>query len=87
MDYYSKYIKYKIKYMNLRKQIEGGKVGDKCEIDTNCSTKTEYCSKGTFTKNTCQPKKGRRGTCDRDAQCNGSCKKTFLSGNKGECTY
>lgn len=43
MDYYQKYLKYKAKYLELKKQLEGG---DKCD-DKECD----------MTKNWCKPEK------------------------------
>ena len=48
MDYYSKYIKYKTKYLNLKKKLSGSAIGDTCvytgvSVGFNCGT-DEYCA-------------------------------------------
>ena len=71
MDYYQKYLKYKIKYMRLKEQIEGGgnnKKGEKCTEDKNCANDL-YCSKAFLTKNTCQTSKSTGADCNRARQC------------------
>jgi hypothetical protein len=89
MDYYAKYIKYKAKYMNLRKQIEGGEVDAKCENDKKCNTKEEYCGRNLFGLKdyTCKAKKGSGSNCDRPEQCSSNvCQlKGKLDGTK-KCT-
>jgi len=76
MDYYKKYIKYKTKYLELKRQIKGGTVGHECKNDDQCNTKKEYCGRNLFglMGNTCKEKKGKGSNCDRNEQCNGSCK-------------
>jgi len=47
MDYYAKYIKYKTKYLELKKQMDGGKKGKCAECDQELAdgkiTKDETC--------------------------------------------
>ncbi len=86
MDYYQKYLKYKIKYMRLKEQIEGG--GDKkkdeaCKKDEDCDIKL-YCSTPLIGKDTCQEKKSKGANCTRARQCKSyNCRKPAYSGIHG----
>ena len=66
MDYYQKYIKYKTKYLELKTQIYGGKVGATCQADDGCDANKEYCDKET---KKCTSRKKNDATCTRDGEC------------------
>jgi hypothetical protein len=82
MDYYQKYLKYKIKYMRLKEQIEGGvnkKKGEPCTGDKDCENNL-YCGSG----NTCKAQKSKRANCTRARQCTSyNCRKPAYSGIHG----
>jgi hypothetical protein len=72
MDYYNKYLKYKKKYLELKKQLGTG-IGDKCLTngvidDTKCK-KHEYCSNSWKTYGVCQLQKNEGEYCVRYNQC------------------
>jgi hypothetical protein len=68
MDYYQKYLKYKAKYLELKKSLEGR--GDKCGVK-DCDFNKNWCSqtiddKGKTTKYECIKK------LEKGEQCNHS---------------
>ena len=69
MDYHRKYLKYKIKYLELKEQIGNGtkKYNEVCKDDRDCD-KNLYCSKGLI-KNICKSRKLHGSNCERNRQC------------------
>jgi hypothetical protein len=87
MDYYAKYIKYKAKYLELKKRLSGkgnAKLDEECKNHTDCISRL-YCSKALLTKGTCQPKK-KSGPCREDEQCVNKCIKIGTLDQTKKCS-